>query len=119
MRNLVEHVKALAADTRELLYQTKDRTGEQLASARGRAGETLSRVQAYLEPYERAAAERATAAARASRQHVREHPWSTVAAALAVAFAVAAVIAWQYEADEEPPTDDDFSAEGRARALSA
>ena len=106
MRNLVGDMKVLAGDTRELLRQTAGQSGEQFARLRERTRDTLSAVEQRLGPLQHRLAERGRYAAQMSAEHLRAHRWSTLAAAAAIAFAVAAVIAWQNET-----TRDDYPEE--------
>jgi ElaB/YqjD/DUF883 family membrane-anchored ribosome-binding protein len=104
MQNLISDVKVLASDTRELLRQSAGQSGEQLAKLRDRTRGALSAVEERLGPLQQAVAERGRYAAEVSAEHLRVHRWSTLAAIAAIAFATAAVLAWQNEsrADEEP-----------------
>ena len=97
LKKLLEDVRVLSADTRDLLQQTADQSGERLAMVRDRMRETLSSVEARVGPFQRALAERAQHVSRVSAQHVRLHPMSTLAAAAAVVLAVVAVCAWRGE----------------------
>ena len=102
MRNLIADMKVLASDTRELLRQTTGPTGEQFAKLRNRTRDTLTAVEQRLGPLQHRLAEQGRYAAHVSAEHMRVHRWSTLAAVAAVAFAVAAVLAWQ----NETSTDD-------------
>jgi ElaB/YqjD/DUF883 family membrane-anchored ribosome-binding protein len=106
MQNLVEDVKMLSSDMRELLHQTTAQSSDQLSNLRRRAHDTLAGVEARIGPLQEALTERARYAARMSMQHVRAHPWSTLAGAAALALAVAAVFAWQNEAGNDGAPDD-------------
>jgi ElaB/YqjD/DUF883 family membrane-anchored ribosome-binding protein len=97
LQKLIEDVKVLSADTRDLLQHTADQSGERLARVRDRMRETLSSVEARVQPFQRALTERAQHVSRVSTQHVRHHPVSTLAAAAAVVLAVVALCAWQAE----------------------
>lgn len=97
VQKLVEDVKVLSADARELLRHTAERSGEHLSKVRDRARGTLAAFEARLGPMQHALAERGRHAAQLSTRHVREHPWSTLAAAGALALAIAAIVAWQSE----------------------
>lgn len=97
LQKLIEDVKVLSLDTRELLQHTADQSGERLAKVRDRLRETLSSVEARVGPLQRAVTERAQQATRISAQHVRHHSVSTLAAAAAIALAVVALCAWQNE----------------------
>jgi ElaB/YqjD/DUF883 family membrane-anchored ribosome-binding protein len=103
MRNLIADMKVLASDTRELLRQTTGQSGEQFARLRERTRDTLTAVEQRLGPLQQKLAEQGRYAAKVSAEHVRVHPWSTLAAVAAIGFAIAAVLAWQ----NETPTDDD------------
>ena len=104
MQNLIADIKVLSADTRELLRQTTGQSGEQLAHLRARTRDALSAVEERLAPIQHALAERGRYAAQVSAEHLRAHRWSTLAAIAAIAFATAAVLAWQNESrrDDTP-----------------
>jgi ElaB/YqjD/DUF883 family membrane-anchored ribosome-binding protein len=104
MRNLMADVKVLASDTRELLRQTTNQSGEQFARLRERTRDTLSAVEQRLGPLQQKLAEGGRYAAQVSAEHLRAHRWSTLATVAAVAFAIAAVLAWQSETahDDQP-----------------
>lgn len=97
VQNLRTDMKALAADTRELLRQTTGQSGEQFAKLRARTRETLSAVEHRLGPIQGRISEGSRYAAQVSAEHLRAHRWSTLAAIAAIAFGVAAIIAWQNE----------------------
>ena len=97
MQKLLADMKVLATDTRELLRVTTGPSGEQFARLRDRTRDALSAVEERIGPLQHALAERGRYAANVSAQHVRAHPWSTLAAIAAIAFATAAVLAWQNE----------------------
>ena len=103
MRNLMADVKVLASDTRELLRQTTNQSGEQFARLRERTRDTLTAVEQRLGPLQQKLAERGRYAAQVSAEHMRAHRWSTLATVAAIGFAIAAVLAWQ---NETPPDDD-------------
>lgn len=94
---LIEDVKVLSTDMRDLLQHTAEQSGERLATVRDRMRERLSSVEARLGPAQRALTERAQEISRVSARHVRQHPMSTIAAAAAVALAIFALVAWQGE----------------------
>lgn len=97
LKKLVDDVKILSADARELLRHTAEQSGERLSMVRDRARDTLEAVEARLGPMQHALAERGRQAAEFSTRHVRAHPWSTIAAVGALALAIAAMVAWQSE----------------------
>ena len=107
MQTLLADMKVLVGDTRELLQQTTGLSGEQWTKLRERTRETLAGAEQRLGPLQRRLAEHGRYAAQASVEHLRVHRWSTLAAVAAIAFAVAAVIAWREETPpyETPPDD--------------
>lgn len=108
LNNLVDHLKTLSADTRALIGQTAEHSGEHLSRIRDRAMQTLAAVESRVGPLQAPIAERARAAARLSAQHLRVHRWSTIATAAAVVCIVAAFVAWQHETElDDEPTDID------------
>lgn len=102
MRNLMNDVKVLASDTRELLSQSAGPASERLARLRDRTRESLTAVEERIGPYQQKLAEQGRYAYRVSADHMRAHRWSTLAAAAAIALAVAAVVAWQNENETYP-----------------
>ena len=102
VQNLVADFRVLANDTRELLQQTTGQSGEQFAKLRERTRATLAAVEQHLGPLQQRLAEHGRYAAEVSAEHLRVHRWSSLAAVAAIAFAIAAVLAWQ----NERPTDD-------------
>ena len=103
MRNLLADMKVLASDTRELLRQTTNQSGEQFARLRERTRDTLTAVEQRLGPLQQKLAEHGRYAAQVSAEHLRAHRWSTLATVAAIGFAIAAVLAWQ---SETPPDDE-------------
>ena len=106
MHNLIEHVKVLGADTRELLRQSAGQTGEQLGRLRDRTMQSLSALEERLGPVQQVVTQRARYAYDVSAQHVRRHPLSTIAAAGAIILAVTAVLAWQSEQNRDRGPDE-------------
>ena len=104
MQNLLADMKVLAGDTRELLRQTTGSSGEQFARLRERTRDTLAAVEQRLGPLQQRVAEHGRYAAEVSAEHLRVHRWSTLAAVIAIGFAIAAVVAWQNES--ERPADE-------------
>ena len=106
MQNLIDHVKVLSADARELLRQSAGQTGEQLARLREKTAQSLSALDSRLAPLQHAITERGRVVVQASTRHVRQHPFSTLAAAGALVLAIAAVLAWQSEARRDDDMGD-------------
>ena len=105
LHKLIDHVRVLSADTRELLSHTADQSGEQLARVRSRIRERGAAIEARLAPLQRALAEQGRYAVAVSAQQVRQHPWSTRAAAGAFALAIVAIVAWHCEAQDSNGVD--------------
>jgi ElaB/YqjD/DUF883 family membrane-anchored ribosome-binding protein len=97
LQNLLANIKVLASDTRDLLRETAGQSGERFTRLRERTRQTLSGFEEHLGPLQHKVAEQGRYAAHPSAEHLRVHRWSTVAAVAAIAFAVAAVLAWQNE----------------------
>ena len=82
---LVKDIKVLAADTQELIRQTAGESGERLAAARERAGQTLADLQTTLKDLQENAVERTRDAAKAANTYVYQNPWPVVAGVAAIA----------------------------------
>jgi ElaB/YqjD/DUF883 family membrane-anchored ribosome-binding protein len=83
---LAADLKAVVADTEELLHATAGQTGEKINAARLRATETLRAAKARMVEIEQAAVEQAKAAAKAADQYVHENPWQAVGIAAGAGF---------------------------------
>jgi ElaB/YqjD/DUF883 family membrane-anchored ribosome-binding protein len=101
LQKLLEDMKVLASDTRELLRQTTGQSGEQFTTLRERARDTLSGIEQRLGPMQEKLAEQGRYAAQVSAEHLRVHRWSTIVGVAAIALAVAAVLAWQNETPKD------------------
>jgi ElaB/YqjD/DUF883 family membrane-anchored ribosome-binding protein len=88
-RNLVEELKAVAADAEELLKATASQTGERIAAARTKAEESLKAAKIRL------AEEEVTvrAKAKAAEDYVRDNPCRAVGITAAVAFVLGILVA--------------------------
>jgi len=107
MQKLLADMKVLASDTRELLRHATGPSGEQFARLRDRTRDALSAVEERIGPFQHALAERGRHAAHVSAEHLRAHRWSTLAAIAAIAFAAAAVLAWQNESRADDSREHD------------
>ncbi|HET8761241.1 MAG TPA: DUF883 family protein [Nitrospiria bacterium] len=83
---LVQDVKAVIADTEELLKATAGQTGEQIAAVRAKLVARINASRQHLADLEHGAVEKAKAAAEATDKLVREHPWPAMGVAAAVGF---------------------------------
>ncbi len=83
---LVKDVKAVIADTEELLKATAGQTGEQIAAARAKLEARIRASREQLADWEAGAVDKAKATAEATDQLVHEHPWPAIGVAAAVGF---------------------------------
>lgn len=83
---LVQDVKAVIADTEELLKATAGQTGEQIAAVRAKLVARINASRQHLADLEHGAVEKAKAAAEATDKLVRDHPWPAMGVAAAVGF---------------------------------
>ena len=101
MQKLLTDMKVLATDTREILRQTTGYPREHFARVHERTRDALSAVEERIGPLQHAIAEHGRHAASVSAEHLRAHRWSSLWAIAAIAFAAAAVFAWQDESRVE------------------
>ena len=101
MQKLLTDMKVLATDTREILRQTTGHSGEHFAKLQERTRDAMSAVEERIGPLQHAIAEHGRHAASVSAEHLRAHRWSSLWAIAAIAFAAAAVFAWQDESRVE------------------
>jgi len=85
---LAADLKAVVADTEELLRVTAGQAGEKVSAARLRAEETLKAAKARMLEVERAAVDQAKAAATATDQYVHANPWQAMGVAAGLGFLV-------------------------------
>ena len=85
---LAADMKAVIADTEELLKATAGQAGDKIQSARARVEETLRSAKASMEDLELAAIEKVRDAAKATDQYVNENPWPSVGIAVGVGLIV-------------------------------
>jgi len=89
---LVVDMKAVIADTEELLKATTGATGERISAARARAEETLKAARQKLAGLDDAVMDQAKEAARTADEYVREHPWGAVGIAAVAGLLVGVMI---------------------------
>ncbi len=89
---LAADLKAVVADSEELLKATAGQAGEKINAARVRAEKSLSAAKARLDEIEEAAMEKAKAAAKATDTYVHENPWQAIGIAAGVGFLVGLLI---------------------------
>jgi ElaB/YqjD/DUF883 family membrane-anchored ribosome-binding protein len=89
---LVADLRALVADTEELLRATAGQAGEKAAAARERMQASLARGKQRLLEAERALEDDAAQAARAVEEYVHENPWRAVGIAALAGFVLGALV---------------------------
>ena len=89
---LVADLRALVADTEELLRATAGQAGEKAAAARERMQASLARGRQRLLEAERGLEDNAGQLARAVEEFVHENPWRAVGIAAFAGFVLGALI---------------------------
>jgi ElaB/YqjD/DUF883 family membrane-anchored ribosome-binding protein len=89
---LVDDMRAVIADTEELLKATAGATGEKLGEVRARAESRLREARSRLAELDDAVVARAKEAARAADGYVHEHPWGAVGIAAVAGILVGVLI---------------------------
>ena len=89
---LVEDLRMVVADAEELLKATANQTGERIAAARARAGESLQVAKARLDDAQAMVVERTKVAARATDDYVHDNPWQAIGIAATVGLILGALI---------------------------
>jgi ElaB/YqjD/DUF883 family membrane-anchored ribosome-binding protein len=72
---LVADMRAVLADSEQLLKAVVGQSSEKLAALQPRIQENLRNARARLEEFEQIASERARAAVQVSDDYAHEHPW--------------------------------------------
>jgi ElaB/YqjD/DUF883 family membrane-anchored ribosome-binding protein len=89
---LVADMRVVIADAEELLRATAGQASEKVAAARAKIQESLTGAKAKLEQLSAASSERAKAAAHATDDYVRDHPWHSVGIAALVGLVLGTLI---------------------------
>ncbi|GAB1233408.1 YqjD family protein [Ferrigenium sp. UT5] len=91
-QRLAQDLRAVIADTEDLLRATADQAGEKMASMRQRAQANLAQAKVRLVEAEQALVDRTKVAAQATDDYVHENPWQSVGIAAAVGVLVGMLI---------------------------
>jgi ElaB/YqjD/DUF883 family membrane-anchored ribosome-binding protein len=91
-QQLVNDLKAVVADSEELLRATAGAADEGAAAARARVEESLRGARARIEAMDDEVAARLKEAAKAADDYVHEHPWGAVGIAAAAGLLVGVLI---------------------------
>jgi ElaB/YqjD/DUF883 family membrane-anchored ribosome-binding protein len=90
---LLADLKAVVADSEELLKATAGAADERAAAARARIEESLRAAKGKIEALDDEILDRVNEAAKATDHYVREHPWGAVGIAAAAGLLVGVLIA--------------------------
>lgn len=83
---LLADLKAIVADSEELLKLTTGQAGEKLTEVRSRLGDPLGRAKEQFADAEHALREKTRQVAHATDDYVHANPWQSVGIAAGVAF---------------------------------
>lgn len=89
---LVADMRVVIADAEELLRATAGQASEKVAAARTKIQDSVTTAKAKLEQLSEASSERAKAAARATDDYVKDHPWHAVGIAALVGLVLGTLI---------------------------
>ena len=89
---LIDDFNKVVADTEALLRTMAGVTGEKAIALRASVEENLRATKARLRELQSAAAEKTTAAARATDEYVRENPWTAVGVAAVAGLVIGMLI---------------------------
>jgi ElaB/YqjD/DUF883 family membrane-anchored ribosome-binding protein len=89
-QKLSEDLKAVIADTEELLKATAGQVDDKIKSTRLRVEETLRSAKSHVDNMEHATIEKVKAAAKATDQYVHNNPWP----AIGIAAGIGLIVGW-------------------------
>ena len=89
---LLSDLKAVIADSQELLSATSGALGERAAAARARVEESLRSARTKIDELEGEMLDRVKHAAKATDEYVHDHPWGAVGIAAAAGLLVGVLI---------------------------
>lgn len=89
---LMDDLRVVVADAEELLKATANQTGERIAAARAKVGESLQAAKNRLGNAQVVVVEKTKAVATATDEYVHVHPWQAVGIAAAVGLLLGAII---------------------------
>jgi ElaB/YqjD/DUF883 family membrane-anchored ribosome-binding protein len=92
-QQLLSDLKAVIADSEELLRATAGAAGERTAAVRARVEESLRAARTKLESIDDEVLGRMKDAARTTDEYVHEHPWGAVGVAAAAGLLLGVLIA--------------------------
>jgi len=83
---LATDIRAVIADSEELLKATAGQAGEKINAARAKAAESISAAKTRLVELEQAVVDKAKAVAKVTDIYVHENPWPAIGIAAGVGF---------------------------------
>lgn len=92
-QQVLSDLKAVIADSEELLRATAGAAGERTAAVRARVEESLRVARTRLESLDDEVLDRMKEAARTTDEYVHEHPWGAVGVAAAAGLLLGVLIA--------------------------
>lgn len=92
-QQMLTDLKAVVADSEELLHATAGAVDERAAAARARISESLRVAKAKIDQLDAEMLDRIKDAAKATDDYVHEHPWHAVGIAAAAGLLLGVVIA--------------------------
>jgi len=92
-QQLLSDLKAVVADSEELLEATAGAASERAAAARARVEESLRAARSKIDELDAEMLDRVKEAAKAADEYVHEHPWGAVGIAAAAGLLVGVLIA--------------------------
>ena len=92
-QQMLADLKAVVADSEELLHATAGAVDERAAAARARISESLRAAKAKIDELDAEMLDRIKDAAKATDDYVHEHPWRAVGIAAAAGLLIGVVIA--------------------------
>jgi len=90
---LMADLRAVLADTEQLMKAVVNQSGEKLAALQPRIEENLRNARDRLAAFEQAASEKARAAAEATDAYAHEHPWKVAGFTALIGMAIGMLIA--------------------------
>jgi ElaB/YqjD/DUF883 family membrane-anchored ribosome-binding protein len=90
---MINDLRAVVADSEELLRATAGAVDERAAAARARVEESLRAARGKIEEFDSKMLDRLNQAAKAADEYVHEHPWGAVGIAAAAGLLVGVLIA--------------------------
>jgi len=90
---MLADLRAVVADSEELLKATAGAADERAAAARARVEESLRAAKVKIEEFDSQMLDRLNQAVKATDEYVHEHPWGAVGIAAAAGLLVGVLIA--------------------------